>query len=61
LNFVPGKEEMELLLSHKNIKWWANDLSKLARNAIAIMFAHISFENREFSQEYITYIIEMIS
>jgi hypothetical protein len=61
LNFVPKKEEMELLQSHKNIKWWYVDYSKLMRNSIAIMFAHISYQNWEFSSEYISNLITMVA
>jgi len=43
------------------VKWWVIEHSKLARNSISIMFAHVSFENREFSSEYISTQIELVS
>lgn len=49
LNHIPDKEEIELLQSHKNYRWWYSNSSKLARNSIALMFAHISTENKEFT------------
>jgi hypothetical protein len=61
LFFVPEKEEIELLQSHKNVRWWSSNFGKLARNSIAIMFAHISFENKEFTAEYINNVIRMYS
>lgn len=47
LYFVPSKEEIELLQSFSNVKWWNRDFSKLARNAVAVMFAHLAVNNRE--------------
>jgi hypothetical protein len=61
LNFVPRREEIELLQTHQNIKWWVRDHSKLARNSIAIMFAHVASNNAEFSQDYIRILIQLIS
>ena len=49
LNYVPDKEEIELLQSHKNMRWWTLVQSKLTRNSIALMFAHISTDNKEFT------------
>tara|TARA_B110000285_G_C14986641_1_gene544173 strand:- start:360 stop:866 length:507 start_codon:yes stop_codon:yes gene_type:complete len=61
LHHVPDKEEIELLQSHKNLRWWQPGSSKLARNSIALMFAHISTDNKEFTQEYIHHLINKVS
>lgn len=61
LHHVPDKEEIELLQSHKNIRWWHAGSPKLARNSIALMFAHISTDNKEFTQDYIQSLINMVS
>lgn len=60
-NFVPRREEIELLQTHQNIKWWLRDDGKVARNAIAVMFAHVASNNAEFSQEYIRTLVHLIS
>ena len=57
---MPDKEEIELLQSHKHQTWWGS-YTKLTRNSIAIMFAHISNDNREFAQEYINNLVNLIS
>ena len=49
LNFVLEQDEMTMLIEHENENWWQNCQNKLPRNAIANMYAHISFENKEFS------------
>mmetsp|Transcript_11513 Transcript_11513/g.19472 ORF Transcript_11513/g.19472 Transcript_11513/m.19472 type:complete len:311 (-) Transcript_11513:529-1461(-) len=56
LGFVPQTEELVLLQSQNNIKWWNYNFTKLARNSIALMFAHICHENNQFSNEYINFI-----
>lgn len=61
LNYIPDKEEIELLQSQNNRKWWSPDHSKLVRNSVALMFAHISTDNREFSVDYINTLIALVS
>lgn len=60
MNFVPLKEELELLQTQNNARWWSRDHSKLARNSVAVMFAHVASNNREFSQAYISTLIQAI-
>jgi hypothetical protein len=59
LNYIPDKEEIELLQAQNNRKWWGEH-SKLVRNSVAIMFAHISTNSTEFSMEYINTLILLI-
>jgi hypothetical protein len=51
---MPDKEEFELLQTQNNYRWWYGEsLAKVSRNAVALMFAHICYENKEFSLEYL--------
>jgi hypothetical protein len=59
LNYLPDNEEIELLMTYSNIKWWDQTYPKVARNAVANMFAHISLENKEFSHQYISTLINL--
>jgi hypothetical protein len=52
LNYMPDQDEFQMLLNHQNDLWWSNCVSKVPRNYVALMFAHISFENKEFSLQY---------
>jgi hypothetical protein len=49
LNFILDSDEMGMLINHEHDAWWNNCSQKVSRNAIAEMFAHISYENKEFS------------
>lgn len=49
LNFALDGLEMDLIINHEHEQWWNYCMHKVSRNAIAEMFAHISFENKEFS------------
>ena len=60
LDHVPDKEEIELLHSYNNYKWWSYSHSKLTRNSIATMFAHIGTDNREFSTSYLNAVLEYV-
>jgi hypothetical protein len=60
LAYVPDKEEIELLHSQNNPKWWSYNHSKLTRNSISVMFAHIATDNREFTFAYLAHLIDMI-
>jgi hypothetical protein len=60
LDHVPDKEEIELLHSYNNYKWWSSSHSKLTRNSIASMFAHIATDNREFSLAYTACLMDLI-
>jgi hypothetical protein len=61
LNYVPDKEEIELLQSHINLKWWNVNFNKVSRNAIAIMFAHICANNKEYTEEYLSTLTRIFS
>ena len=61
LNFIPLKEEIELMQTYKNIKWWNRDLCKLAKNSVSLMFAHMATDNKEFSHDYISHLMQLIS
>lgn len=49
-----------MLINHSHENWWQNCDMKIARNAIALMFAHISYENKEFSMPYLTTLLSNI-
>lgn len=59
LNYLPDNEEIELMMTYTNIKWWDQYYPKVARNAVANMFSHISLENKEFSHQYISTLINI--
>ena len=61
LCFVPSKEEIELLQSFTNQRWWQREFCNLARNAVAVMFAHLSVNNREYSMDYINALVARLS
>lgn len=50
-----------MLQSHQNVKWWTTSHSKLTRNSVALMFAHISTDNREFTADYISHLMDMVA
>jgi len=58
------KYELEILINQaQNRIWWSSSATDFpfVRNAVADMFAHICFENRDFSQKYIKDIFKMIN
>lgn len=53
---------MSLLINFKNDSWWRiSNLNKLARNSVADMLAHMSFDNKETSLQLIQFLLERIS
>ena len=52
INYLPDAEEFSMILNHSHDFWWSNCTQKVCRNSLALMFAHISFENKEFSVSY---------
>lgn len=54
LNFMLDDDELAMIINHENPKLWDQCESKLTRNAVADMYAHISFDNREFSNQFLT-------
>ena len=58
LRFKLEEDEIGMLINHKSPLVWEECKVKLVRNAIAEMFAHISFENKEFSLQFIQTLIE---
>jgi hypothetical protein len=46
---VLDSDEIAMLINHSHEQWWNNCEVKISRNAIALMYAHICFENKEFS------------
>jgi hypothetical protein len=61
LNFILDPDELVMISNHKHDQWWNNSTNKLARNSIADMFAHISFDNKEISFQILTTILEGLS
>lgn len=57
LNFKLDDDEIGMIISHERDQFWDLCDSKLVRNAVADMFAHISFENKDFSLQYISTLI----
>lgn len=58
------KYELDILINHAaNRIWWHSQATDFpfVRNAVANMFAHICFENKDFSQKYIKEIFKMIN
>lgn len=46
-------DELDLISNFNVDNWWFAYDSKLVRNAIATIFSHISYENKEFQQNYL--------
>src|SRR3569833_371365 len=42
-----------MMINHQHPQWWENCDAKVSRNAVANMYAHVSFENKAFSSQYI--------
>jgi hypothetical protein len=38
-----------MITNHDNLAWWFHCDKKVTRNAVANMYAHMSFQNKEFS------------
>jgi len=49
LNLVLDNDELGMIIRHDDEHWWNNCNYKVTRNAVSDMFAHISFDNKEFS------------
>jgi hypothetical protein len=47
------QDEISMLVSHESPLIWSLCEQKLVRNAVADMYAHIGFENKEFSLQFI--------
>lgn len=53
---------MSLIINFKNESWWKiSSLNKLARNSVADLLAHISFDNKETSLQLIQFLLECLS
>jgi hypothetical protein len=61
LNYMLEQEEMTMLIEHDHENWWLNCQNKLPRNAVANMYAHIAFENKEFSLMYLSGLLNNIN
>jgi hypothetical protein len=55
-NFILDREEMGLISNHRHPQWWVPH--RLSRNAVATMFAHISFDNKEFSLQMLATVLD---
>ena len=51
LNFMLDQDEVSMIINHENPNIWRYCDRKVTRNAVAQMFAHISFNNKGFSQQ----------
>ena len=49
LNYVLDDDELAMIINHDNQLIWEQCDLKVTRNAVAAMYAHMSFENKEFS------------
>lgn len=43
------EDEIGMLINHQSVQLWEQCNTRVVRNAVADMLAHISFENKEFS------------
>lgn len=57
LNFKLDDDEIGMIINHEKDQFWDLCDQKIVRNAVADMFAHISFENKDFSLQYIQTLI----
>jgi len=58
------KYELDILINQaSNRIWWSSASTEypFVRNAVAEMFAHICYENKDFSQKYIKDIFKLIN
>lgn len=53
INFQLDTDEIDLLVAHNHALIWDCCEMKIVRNAVAAMYAHLSFENKEFSLQFI--------
>lgn len=53
LNFQLDNDEIGMIVAHDYAPMWDLCENKVVRNAVAEMYAHISFENKEFSFQFI--------
>ena len=57
LYFVLDKDEIDMIINHEHEHWWSSSL-KLSRNAVSDMYAYISYENKEFSLQILSTILQ---
>lgn len=53
INFQLDPDEINMLVAHDYQLMWDLCEHKVVRNAVADMYAHLSFENKEFSMQFI--------
>ena len=54
LNFSLDDDEMSMIINHENPIFWAFCGKKVTRNAVAQMYAHMCFNRKSFSLQFLT-------
>ena len=61
LNFVLDQNELSMIISYENPLLWNHCDHKVTRNAVADMYTHIAFEDKDFSDRFLSTILTGIS